>query len=127
MISALLSTLGPGLGQDERRKCICAHPWCWGSVGLGWCARVSVVHALIPTKTSRFWNQLGGNVPACFSKGFHVFSVSCVNFLFHFVFCAVILSVVSLSLIALFHLLVIPCSLRVFSCMTHSHLSTHIR
>src|SRR6266849_7279999 len=100
MISALLSTLGPGLGQGERRKCICAHPWCWGSVGLGWCARVSAVHALIPTKTSRFWNQLGGNVPARFSKGFHVFSVSCVNFLFHFVFCAVILSILRLSLVS---------------------------
>ena len=49
------------------------------------------------------------------------------DFLSRFVLCAVILSVVSLSFIALYHLLVIPCSSMFVPCMTRSHLITQIK
>lgn len=55
------------------------------------------------------------------------FFANLVKFLLCFVLCASILSVVSLSFINLFHLFLMLCSFRVLSCITHSHLRTHIR
>jgi hypothetical protein len=99
----------------------------WSSVGLGWCALLSKGYALIPTKTSRFWNQLSGSVPLHFNSFSHVFFASLVKFLSRLDWCAVILSVVSHSFITLFHLLFTPCWLGAFSCITLLHWSTHIR
>jgi hypothetical protein len=37
-------------------------------------------HVLLPTKTSRFWNQFSGSVPLRSNRCFHVCLASLVNF-----------------------------------------------
>src|SRR5580698_7578152 len=57
-------------------------------------------YALLPTKTSRFWNQFVASVPLRLKIGFHVFSASLLSLLLALFLCAIILSVVSRSFIA---------------------------
>jgi hypothetical protein len=95
----------------RRRKCLNAHPWCWGSVGLRPCAWFPVGHALLPTKSSRFWNQFTviGSVPFCFKSFFQVRFASLVDQWSLFVWCAVMRSVVSFIYCS-----VPPCSYSLF-------------
>ena len=107
-ISHCLARWSRALAQ-RRRKCFDAHPWYWGSVGLRPCAWLPVGYALIPTKTSRFWNQFTGSVPLCFRSFFQVHFASLVNWWSLFVCCAVMRSMVNCSFIAQCHLVLIPC------------------
>ena len=101
---------------------LCTPLGIWGSVGLRACSWLLIGHVLIPTKTSQFWNQFSGSVPFHANRYFQVRSASLVCFLSCLIFCAVILSVVSLSFITLYHLFLIPGSSSRFDpCMTCSH------
>ena len=84
-------------------------------------------YPLIPTKTSRFRNQLTGSVPFLFRSFFHVSFINWVYFLSRLVWLALMRSVVSLSLITRSHRFWITCSFIASSCMTCLHLRTHTR
>jgi hypothetical protein len=58
---------------------LCTPLGIWGSVGLSTCFGLAVGHVLIPTKTSRFWNQFSGSVPLRISKFIHMSSASLVK------------------------------------------------
>jgi len=84
-------------------------------------------HTVLPTKTSRQCIQFAGISIVLLKVGSQVSSINFVNLLVCFIFIAVTLSMVSLSLIVQCHLALISPSERFFSCMTLSHLNVHIR
>ena len=99
-----------------------AHPCCWGSVGL----RVRVPHgqkpyALIPTKTSRLYIHLFGRSPSFSKTCFQVSPTIFIVLVSHFILVAIILSSVSLRLIAFLHAAEISAGVCSFSCITLSH------
>jgi len=83
--------------------------------------------AVLPTKTSLWYNHLAGGSPSFLSAGSQVSSTSFLNLSVLVIFVAVTLSMVSHSLIARSHLALISLSVRGFSCMTLSHRRAHIR
>ena len=84
-------------------------------------------HAVLPTKTSQRYIQFAGISVSFLSTGSHVASISCVNLLVLVIFIAVTLLMVSLSLIARYHLALISPSVRSFSCITLLYLRTQIK
>ena len=83
-------------------------------------------HAVLPTKTSQRYIQFAGISISFLNAGSHVLSISCMNLLVLMIFVAVTLSMVSLLLIARYHLALISPSVGSFSCITLSHLRTQI-
>ena len=83
-------------------------------------------HTVLPTKTSQRYIQFAGISISFLSAGSHVPLISCVNLLVLMIFVVVTLSMVSLLLIARYHLALISPSVRSFSCITLSHLRTQI-
>jgi hypothetical protein len=82
---------------------LCTPLGVWGSVGLRSWSLLSEGHVLLPTKTSRFWNQFSGSVPLRCKSFSHVFLASLVKLLSLVVLWAVIRSVVNPSFIARCH------------------------
>jgi hypothetical protein len=95
------------------------------SVGLK--THVWNVHAVLPTKTSLWCNQLGGSPPSVSSACSQVLTTRLVNTSFLMTLVAFILSMVSLSFIARSHLVLISSLVRIFPWITLSHLSTQVR
>ena len=83
--------------------------------------------AVLPTKTSQLCIQFTGNSCPFLNAGPQVPSTSFLNLLVLTIFVVVVLLMVSLSLIAQYHLALISPSVRGFSCITLSHLRTQIR
>jgi hypothetical protein len=69
------------------------------------------MHGLLPTKTSLIPIQFSGNSPSLRSIGSHVSLMGFVYVLSHLILVAVILSIVSLSLITRLHLISISSNL----------------
>ena len=113
-----------------RKKCIYAHPWVRGSVGLKtrcnppgrWIHRT-----VLPTKTSLICIQFASTSLSFLNAISHVSITVLVNFSFRLIFVAVTLLMVSLSFIAWYHLARISPSDSCFSCVTLSHLRTQIK
>ena len=84
-------------------------------------------HAVLPTKTSLECIQFACNSFSFLSAGPHVSSISFIKVLFLLIFVAVTLSMVSCSLIAWYHLILISSSDSGFPCITLSHLRSHIK
>jgi len=113
-----------------RKKCIYAHPWVRGSVGLK--ARCDppnrwAHHTVLPTKTSPRCIQFAGISFSFFNASSQVAITVLVNLWFCLIFVTVTLLMVSLLLIAWYHLALISLSENTFSCMTFSHLNTQIK
>src|SRR6267154_6441265 len=98
----------------------CAHPWCWGSVGL----RGRSI--LLPTKTSRLESQLFGRSAVTDRIGSQVDVTRLVKVWSCLTRVAITLSLVSLVLIARNQRAWISLSLCVLSCTTLSHLRTQL-
>jgi hypothetical protein len=109
---------------------ICAHPWCWGSVGLR--GRVPPrAGVTAPTKTSLLVSQVFGSLfrgPALSDRtGPQVDITRLVYVCSRLIRVVVILSSISLVLMVRNHLAWISFSVWGLSCITLSHLSTHMR
>jgi len=104
---------------------------CTSLVGIVWGSKhtfsgLRIRYAVLPTKTS-LWFNFGGS-PLSFSRACsQVFTTSVVNPSFLLTLVAVILLIVSLSLITRSHLPLISSSECSFAWVTLSHLSTQIR
>jgi len=95
------------------------------SVGLKtYVPRLRVRYAVLPTKTSLFFIQFKGSPPSLLRACSQVFTTRLVNPSFLLIRVAVILSMVSLSLITRSHRFLISSSECLLSCMTLSHRST---
>jgi len=117
---------GPESGCEG--KCFYAHPCTgvvWGSKHAFLGSRVR--YAVLPTKTSLRFIQFIGSSLSFLSACSQVSTTSLVNPSFLLIIVAFILSVVSLSLIARSHLVLISLSVSIFSCITLSHLRTQMR
>ena len=79
------------------------------------------------TKTSQWFIQLWGSGPSFSSSVFYVFITRLVNLFSHLIFVAIILSLVSLVLMALLHLALIIALVCCAPHITLSHLRTYIR
>jgi len=84
-------------------------------------------HAILPTKTSLTYGWFACISCVFLKAGSQVSFTSFVNFLFCMIFDVDTLSMVRRSLIAWVHLALISLLVSTFSCMTLSHLRTHIR
>ena len=84
-------------------------------------------HTVLPTKTSLECIQFACNSFSFLSVGPHVSSISFIKVLFLLIFIAVTLLMVSCLLIMQYHLILISSSDIGFSCITLSHLRTHIK
>ena len=84
-------------------------------------------HAILPTKTSLTYGWFACISCVFLKAGSQVSFTSFMNFLFHIIFDTDTLSMVRHLLIMWFHLALISLSVSTFSCMTLSHLRTHIR
>src|SRR6266851_3653998 len=78
-------------------------------------------YGLLPTKTSRWLIQLGGSGSSFSSSVSQVFITRLVNLFSRLIFVAIILSLVSLVLMAFLHLTLIIASLCCTSRITLSH------
>ncbi len=81
----------------------------------------------LPTKTSRLWSHLCGRTVCFLSTSSQVANTRLVNGLSLRILVAAILSLVSLLLIALYHLAWVSFLVSCFPWMTCSRLITHIR
>jgi hypothetical protein len=93
----------------------------------GTCLPFGYPCGLLPTKTSRSFNQFSGGTPCCQSKGSQVVFTRCWYLLSLLILVAVILSLISLVFMAHSHLVWISPSECCFSLITLSHLRIHIR
>ena len=99
-----------------------------GSVGLRARAyEAPACRAPLPTKTSRLVIQSSGRSPCFLRTCSHVLLTFFLDFSSRLIFVAVILSLVSLVLMARSHLWYVSFAVCICSCMTRSHLRTHIR
>ena len=89
--------------------------------------RSRVRYAVLPTKTSLWFIQFGGRTLSFSSVGSQVFTTRLVNPSSLFILVAVILSLVSLSLMLRSHRFLISFSFRYLSWITLSHRRTHMR